>query len=176
MNSDFNDKFKDELPHLWRFAFRLSRSEDVAEDLVQRAMLRGLEKRHQYVSGTSLRSWLFSIVHSIWKNELRSETIRKNYAFSVSEDEIEQAYTCQAEHSRLLIEVVQQVDRLPEAQRNVLILVCVEGYSYKEAADILDIPVGTVMSRLARARLTVGEAFSTQDNASNEFRVNQDEN
>ena len=158
IQSSFYDQLQEELPHLWRFAYRLTCSQDFAEDLVQRAVLRAIEKQHQYQVGTKLRSWLFTIVHSIWKNELRSTLIRKNYAFSAAQESRE-SYSCTGESSQMLQEVTQQVDQLPEAQRTVLLLVCVEGYSYQETADILDIPVGTVMSRLSRARMTIGKHF-----------------
>lgn len=158
-NNSFSSQLKHQLPHMWRFALRLTRSKDVAEDLVQKSALRALEKRHQYKEGTELKSWLFKIQHTIWKNDLRSTAIRQQYAINLMNNENEANATHDAETHLLFREVLKHTYALPEAQRLVLILVCVEGYSYKETADILDIAIGTVMSRLSRARLTIGAAF-----------------
>lgn len=164
MSEEFNSQFREELPHLWRFACRLCRSTDLAEDLVQRTVLRGLEKSHQFREGSNLRSWLFMIMHSIWKNDLRSSTIRDNRTFSLSDSTIDtQRSNEDPEASQLFYEVINSVNHLPDAQRDVILLVCVEGYSYQETADILDIAIGTVMSRLARARLVIGEQFIAKD-------------
>jgi len=175
MKNRFNDSIQEELPSLWRFAYRLTCSQDFAEDLVQRTVLRGLEKQHQYQVGTKLRSWLFAIMHSIWKNELRSTMIRKNYAFSLKQEATEH-YDCVGESSQMLREVKEQVDLLPEAQRTVLLLVSVEGYSYKEAAEILDIAVGTVMSRLSRARMTIGKHFINDEKSAKTMTGVKNEN
>lgn len=159
MKPTFSQQLEQELPHLWRFAWRLSYMQDIAEDLVQRTALRALEKRHQFQEGSNLRSWTFRIMHSIWKNELRSRAIRQEVSFSPVHEEVAPDGTI---NQQLLREVLVSVNALPEAQRLVMLLICVEGYSYNETADILDIPLGTVMSRLARARLTVGQRFSSQ--------------
>jgi len=175
MKNSFNESLQEELPNLWRFAYRLTCSQDFAEDLVQRAVLRGIEKQHQYKIGTQLRSWLFSIMHSIWKNELRSTMIRKSYAFSVTQEEAGH-YECVGESSKMLQEVREQVDLLPEAQRTVLLLVSVEGYSYKEAAEILDVAVGTIMSRLSRARMTIGQHFINDEKSAKTITGEKHEN
>lgn len=166
MNKRFTDQFRDELPYLWRFGLRLSASHEMAEELVQKTILRALEKRKQFASGTNLRSWLFTILHSIWKNELRAQAIRKNVSFNTAEVEGVASDAIAADTTLFLKEVLKQVNNLAEAQRTVMILVCVEGYSYKEVGEILEIPVGTVMSRLARARLKIGSLFTEIDQSS----------
>jgi RNA polymerase sigma-70 factor, ECF subfamily len=153
------------LPKLWRFALRLTRHHDDAQDLVQRTCLRALERQHQWHPQGSPLSWLYAILHSIWLNEMRSR--RLHPVASLSEDEgdalaAEPAASHGADPQALLFfrQVVQAVDALPEAQRVVMLLVAVEGLSYREAADVLGVPVGTVMSRLSRARVVIGERFS----------------
>ena len=158
---------EEELPALWRFALKLTADQDDAADLVQRTCLRALEQRASYDAQGKLRSWLFRIEHRIWLNELRSRKIRDNRSFSYSAD-LEQPDSAvdesavtspqmpTPEGNVLLHQVYKVVDGLSENQRIVMILVCIEGFSYAEAAIVLDIPVGTVMSRLARARVAIG--------------------
>lgn len=159
MSDNVADNLQDEMPHLWRFALRLSSSTANAEDLVQKTVVRALERQHQFALGSRLRSWLYSIMHSIWKNELRSAALREQSSLHIDDY---QSYAIEESHSeelQLFSQVIVKVNQLPEAQRTVMLLVCVEGHSYQEVADILDIAIGTVMSRLARARLTIGEQF-----------------
>jgi RNA polymerase sigma-70 factor, ECF subfamily len=150
------------LPRLWRFALRLAGDKHDAEDLVQRACMRALERRHQLQAGTVILSWLFSIMHTVWLNEVRARKVRNHASLQWDEELTEtlvDSASVDPETNALYQQVIAAVARLPEAQRAVMLLVAVEGLSYREAADILSIPVGTVMSRLARARLTIGEAF-----------------
>ena len=162
-----DDELQTQLPHLlprlWRFALRLTRNAHDAQDLVQRSCVRALERRAQWQPGTALLSWLFAIEHSIWLNDLRSAQRRRTGSLdgeALSEDEASLASPDgnpeQGLHYR---QVVMAVEALPEAQRVVMLLVAVEGFSYREAADVLAVPIGTVMSRLARARATVGQRF-----------------
>lgn len=154
-----------ELDSLWRFALKLTTSRDDAADLVQRTCLRALEQRDSYRAQGKLRNWLFRIEHRIWLNELRSRQIRNHRSFTpglVAEDDVLAAeHSIESpdnpENNLLLHQVADAVESLPEAQRLVMVLVNVEGFSYREAAEILDTPIGTVMSRLARARIAVGK-------------------
>ena len=150
------------LPRLWLFALRLTRDEADAKDLVQRCCLRALEKRGQWQPGTTLLSWLFKILHSIWINELRSAQRRREGNLGsdgVVDDLPDPNPSGDPERRLLLRQIVEAVQALPEAQRVVMVLVEVEGFSYREAADLLEIPIGTVMSRLARARISIGQRF-----------------
>jgi RNA polymerase sigma-70 factor, ECF subfamily len=150
------------LPRLWRFALRLTKHQADAEDLVQRSYVRALERRHQWQSGTSLISWVFAIMHSIWMNELRSAQRRREGTLGADQDFddlVEPSASADPEYKLMCKQVIQAVQELPEAQRVVMTLVAVEGLSYREAADVLDVPIGTVMSRLARARLSIGQRF-----------------
>jgi RNA polymerase sigma-70 factor (ECF subfamily) len=155
----------DLLPRLWRFALRLTGDQHTAEDLVQRSCVRGLERRHQLQPGTSPCSWMFSIVHSVWLNEVRARQIRR-YASMQWNDELAETIPDESpvdpEQDLMHRQIIEAVEKLPDAQRAVMLLVAVEGLSYKEAAEALGIPMGTVMSRLARARLTIGQAFARE--------------
>jgi RNA polymerase sigma-70 factor, ECF subfamily len=162
VNDPLQRELPDLLPRLWRFAMRLTRDPADAQDLVQRCCLRALEKRAQWQPGTALLSWLFKILHSIWINELRSLQRRREGNLNGEggmDDFADPSQSGDPEQRLLLRQVVQAVEALPEAQRVVMVLVEVEGFSYREAADVLDIPIGTVMSRLARARISVGQRF-----------------
>jgi RNA polymerase sigma-70 factor, ECF subfamily len=161
MNDALQSELPRLLPRLWRFALRLTRNPADAEDLVQRTCVRALERRAQWQPGSVLLSWLFAIMQSIWLNQLRS--VQRRREGSISDDDFADvefaASTGDPEHLLLCRQVFEAVESLPEAQRDVMLLVAVEGFGYQEAADILEVPIGTVMSRLARARLTVGERF-----------------
>lgn len=153
---------------LWRFACRLTRNNNDAADLVQKTCVRALERAYQFDGSSKVLSWLFKIQHSIWVNELKKQQRYLKVFDSTSiEDKADRGVANDSEQvhaSILLKQVFHSVDQLPEAQRVVMILVCVEDMSYKETANILDIPIGTVMSRLAAARLTIGQRFSKSEN------------
>ena len=161
------------LPRLWRFAARLARDPHDAEDLVQRACVRALERRQQLQPGTAPLSWMYSIMHSVWLNEVRARRIRSRAGMEWNDevaDSIPDPSGASPEMDTLHRQVIAAVERLPDAQRTVMLLVAVEGLSYREAAEVLDVPVGTVMSRLARARLTIGETFGTRNCAAMPMR------
>lgn len=139
------------MPRLWRYALVLARNRDDAADLAQATALRALERAEQYQAGTRLDRWCFAILTSIWRNELRSRAIRRGEGVIPVEDANLRADD-NADVNILAGEVLSSMSTLPEAQRETLFLVYVEGYSYAEAATTLEIPVGTVMSRLASGR------------------------
>ncbi|VVD67445.1 RNA polymerase sigma 70 [Pandoraea eparura] len=150
------------LPRLWAFALRVTGDRHDAEDLVQRACLHGLERVHQWQPGTSALSWMYRIVHTTWINEIRARRVRSRGSLAWDDADVEAIPDLQASTPEDLAsyhQVFGAVDRLPEAQRLVVLLVAVEGLSYQEAALVLDVPIGTVMSRLSRARRTVGDQF-----------------
>jgi RNA polymerase sigma-70 factor, ECF subfamily len=150
------------LPRLWRFALRLARDQNDAEDLVQRACLRALERGHQLQPGTSALSWMFSIVHSVWLNEVRARRLRSRVGQPWTDeldDTLADVSTADPALNVLHQQIIDAVGQLPDAQRAVMLLVAVEGLSYRDAADALEIPIGTIMSRLARARLTISQSL-----------------
>ncbi len=145
------------LARLWRYGLVLSGNRDVAPDLVQATCLRALERADQFIPGTRLDRWLFTILHSIWLNELRARRIRLGGGFVDPETLVAPGGAEQIEANIFVGEVLREVQGLPEAQRATVFLVYVEGLTYREAAEVLDVPIGTVMSRLAAARLTLGK-------------------
>jgi RNA polymerase sigma-70 factor, ECF subfamily len=153
------------LPRLWRFALRLTGDKHEAEDLVQRTCVRALERQHQLQPGSSTLSWLFAIMHSVWLNEVRARRIHSRGSIQLTDELAETVADPLASDPETCVlhqQIIRAVSRLPDAQRTVMLLVAVEGMSYREAAGVLEVPIGTVMSRLARARLTIGEALGTR--------------
>ncbi|ORM65489.1 RNA polymerase subunit sigma-24 [Pantoea rodasii] len=146
------------LARMWRYAMVLSRNRDVAEELVQSTCVRALERSAQYAPGTRIDRWLFSVLHSVWINELRAQRVRMGQGFVASDELLAPDNQQQNEQRRQYAKVMQRVGQLPEAQRNAVFLVYVEGFTYQEAADTLAVPIGTIMSRLAAARNTLASA------------------
>ena len=148
------------LPELRRFAHGLTCDRDTADDLTQATLERALSKSSAWDSSRPLKSWVFKIAKNIWLDQLRVQKVRANTE-DIDDEEINIAddNLADMDTTHELREVTERMRELPEDQRAVLVLVAVEGYSYKEAAELLDIPVGTVMSRLSRARKTLIEHF-----------------
>ena len=140
------------LARLWRYGLILAGSRDAADDLVQATCLRAIERSHQFTPGTRLDRWLFSILHSIWLNEIRAARYRRGEGLVDAETALVFDGIKEIETNILAGQVLTRVQNLPEAQRETLFLVYVEGLTYREAAAVLDVPIGTVMSRLAGAR------------------------
>ena len=167
----FSDQLIAVLPRLRRFAAGLTRSASEADDLVQAACERALAREHQFQEGTRFDSWMFRIVQTIWIDQLRARDTRKEDG-EIAEDRLGTDEPVRRVEARLaLSEVRRAVSLLPPDQRATLMLVTVEGLSYKQAADVAGVPVGTIMSRLARARIAlqqlleagVGERRSASD-------------
>ncbi|KQQ86454.1 RNA polymerase sigma factor [Massilia sp. Leaf139] len=149
------------LPRMRRFARSLTFHREDADDLVQLALERALGRSEQYSAGTRLDSWLFRIVRNAWVDEVRSR-VRRSDLFA-PEEEGEQVGHDAIEAHQQRMAVQKAMSMLSEEHRVVVALVLVDGLPYKEAAQVLDIPLGTLTSRLARAR----EALQTllQDEA-----------
>lgn len=146
---------------MWRYGLVLSRNREVAEELVQSTCVRALEKSAQFTPGTRIDSWLFTILHSIWISEVRARRVRLGQGF-VESDELLAPDTNEQDEARLHYgKIMQYVSALPEAQRNAVFLVYVEGFTYQEAADTLSVPIGTIMSRLATARAKIVQLIHT---------------
>jgi RNA polymerase sigma-70 factor, ECF subfamily len=144
------------LARLWRYALVLSGARDVAEDLVQAVCLRAIERADQFEAGSNLDRWLFSILRSTWLNELRAGRVRMGGGFVDASEALVFDGARDIETNIAASQVLTAVGRLPEAQREVVLLVYVEGLTYKEASEVMGIPIGTVMSRLAAVRLALG--------------------
>lgn len=150
------------LPRIWRYAFSLTGTRDGADDLSQAVGLRAIEQAAKFKPGTDLDRWLFRMTHNLWISELRRDRVRQQGGMTmVDVDEIPNRQQ-DPERSYDRRELLKSVLDLPEAQRVTVVLVYIEGYSYKDAAEILGIPIGTVMSRLATARASLGRRFGKQ--------------
>jgi RNA polymerase sigma factor (sigma-70 family) len=145
------------LPRLWRYALVLSKARDAADDLVQATCLRAIERADQFVPGTRVDRWLFAILRSIWLNEIRSQRIREGGGFVDAEDALTTDGVREIEMNITASTVLRAVGRLPEAQRETILLVYGEGYSYAEAAAALGVPIGTIMSRLSAGRAALAK-------------------
>jgi RNA polymerase sigma-70 factor (ECF subfamily) len=161
VRSRFGDQLVAVLPRLRRFARGLAGSASEADDLVQAACERALARAHQFQEGTRFDSWMFRIVQTIWIDQLRARDVRKEGG-DVEDERLGSDAAVRSVEARLaLSEVRRAVDRLPAEQRSVLMLVTVEGLSYKEAAEVAGVPVGTIMSRLARARIALQQQLES---------------
>ena len=151
--TDPNEELVTLLPRLRRFARALTRNVHDADDLVQLALERALARKDQRKRDSPLVSWMFGIVRNAWIDELRARA-RNQRVFageSAGHDVGDPGQTDQAE----LLSVQDAMTRLPEEQRLAVALVLIEGLSYKEAAHVMDVPIGTLTSRLARGRETL---------------------
>jgi RNA polymerase sigma-70 factor, ECF subfamily len=143
------------IPRLRRYARVLTGEASRADDLVQDTLARGWEKRRMWRSGSDLRAWLFTIMHNVYVNQLA--VVKRDAAnVSIDADPADPAWQLPVRANQIdrveLLELMQQIRRLSADQREVLLLAAVEELRYEEIAAILSIPVGTVMSRLSRAR------------------------
>jgi len=137
----FEDNLLEHIDSLFNFAFRLTRNREQAEDLVQEASLRGFKAYHKFVEGTNFKAWMFTILRNTFVNEYEEvENFVSLPEFTGFEEE-------------LFSEALQQsIDQLPEELRSTIMLFYVEQLSYKEIAEVMKCPIGTVMSRLFMAR------------------------
>lgn len=162
MSVDIHDELVHLLPRLRRFALTLTRSSSNADDLVQSAIERALGARRQWEAGTRLDSWVFRIMQNLWIDETRGAGRRPRL--------IELEADWEGEDGRRTVGVRAELRRVSEAfselpldQQEVMALVVIEGASYKDAARILGIPTGTVMSRISRARAHINARIGDLD-------------
>lgn len=149
------------LPRLRRFARTLTGAPDTADDLVQGACERALRGESGFIPGTRLDSWMFRIIRNLW-----IDTRRQGNARGGMHEPLDAAETVVGTDGRVnaqarlhLGEVERALLRLPLEQREVVVLICVEELPYREASELLGVPMGTLMSRLSRARLALGRQF-----------------
>jgi RNA polymerase sigma-70 factor (ECF subfamily) len=149
--ADIYRRIEEEIPRLRRYARALTRDVTAADDLVQDCLARALSKVHLWQEGTDLRAWLFTILHNQYVNHVR-RAVREGTAVGLSESE--PSLTSQPNQNKRLElrDLERAIAKLPEEQRAVLLLVGLEGMRYEEVAVVLDVPVGTIRSRLSRGR------------------------
>ena len=154
-------------PRVWRYALSLTGSRPEADDLAQAACLRAMERADQFQPDSHLDRWVFRIAHNLWVTEVRHRQVRGgNGLVGIETAEIVDP-TQDSDVRQERRELLQAVLHLPEVQRQAVVLVYVEGYSYRDAAMILDVPVGTLMSRLAAARAVLAQKFRTEKGGRN---------
>jgi len=151
MMNDFHHRLEREVPRLRRYARALTRNAVRADDLVQETLVRALHKEHLWQRGTDLRAWLFTIMHNQNVNEIR-RAIRDDATVDLENCSAILIARTDPTASRQLRELDHALAQLPEEQRQVILLVGLEGVSYEDAAAILDVPIGTIRSRLSRGR------------------------
>lgn len=149
--SEFNGLVEREIPRLRRYARALTRSADRADDLVQETLLRAISKSHLWQAGTDIRAWLFTIMHNHYVNMVR-RAMRDDATVDIEQMSASLVANTDPTASSQLRELEQSLARLPGEQREVILLVGLEGMSYETAAQVLSVPVGTVRSRLSRGR------------------------
>lgn len=148
------------IPRLRRYARVLLRGNvQAADDLVQDCLERALSRLHRWRAGTDLRAWLFTIMHNVFVNQVRQSSNGPQFVELGEEDH--KSGTTTAESDVTLRELQCAVASLSPDQREILVLVSLEGLRYQEVAEILGIPEGTVMSRLSRARNQLRTTLAT---------------
>lgn len=157
--SDFLDQLEACVPALRRYARALTRNADLADDLVQDCLERAISRRGLFRPTGPVRAWLFTILLNLHRNARRSSHRRGE---TVDIDTVPEASTPAPQPGHIaLAEMARAIDILPLEQKEALLLVALEGLPYAEAAAILKIPLGTLMSRLGRARATLRIATGT---------------
>lgn len=160
MSENIRSQMIEFLPRLRRFAYALTRNMELADDLVQDTCERALARSDQWQPGTRLDSWMYRIAQNIWFDAGRASKVRGEQAELADIAEVAGSDGRDVTETRLtLTAVFDTIEKLPRDQQVLVALVCVDGLSYKEAADTLNLPIGTVMSRLSRARQSIANAL-----------------
>src|SRR6476469_7771657 len=149
MADDYARLLEEQIPALRRYAFALVRDHDVADDLVQDSLERALSRRYLRHPKGDLRAWLFTILRNLYISAYRT---RKRRDIWTTIEEAQSSIEPEQEAGLQAHDVLAAIDQLPEEQKSLLLLISVEDLSYEQAARVLAMPIGTVMSRLFRAR------------------------
>jgi RNA polymerase sigma-70 factor (ECF subfamily) len=149
--SEFHELIKQQIPRLRRYARALTRNRERADDLVQDTLGRALIKEEFWQRGTNIKAWLFTIMHNQKVNNIR-RNVRESGAINIEGISVALPATTDPTASRQMFELERALAQLPLEQRQVILLVGLEGMSYEHTAGILSVPIGTVRSRLSRGR------------------------
>jgi RNA polymerase sigma-70 factor, ECF subfamily len=163
MQPDLKHALAELMPRLRRFGLALTGSPADADDLVQAAYERALQRSAQLRSESRLDAWVYSIMRNLWTDERRARRLRYHESMEAAAEVVGEHGEAVVEGRITLAAVRRSLAELPEEQRTVLVLVCVDGLSYKQTAATLDIPIGTVMSRLARGRQALHDKIAGRD-------------
>ncbi len=154
----------DLLPRLRRFAYSLTGNQDDADDLCQATTEKVLKNADKWNDNKQFDHWVFRIAKNLWIDQFRAKKVRgHNIDIDSITENLNELSHNEPETNLLLRQVLSKMEDLTEDQRLLIGLIAIEGYSYKDAADILEIPVGTVMSRLSRARTVLVSAINLKD-------------
>ena len=159
-DADFGEQVGTLLPRLRRFARALTRHPQDADDLVQLAVERALTRSTQWRPDSSLTNWMLAIVRNAWIDETRSR--RRRDAVLVPENEAAEVGDTGTDRDIEWWSIQSALDGLPEEQRLAVALVLIEGLSYREAAQVMEVPIGTLTSRLARGRMALQSMLADQ--------------
>jgi RNA polymerase sigma-70 factor, ECF subfamily len=152
---------EESIPSLRRYAWSLLRDKNDADDLVQDCLVRALDRMDSLRSDSDLRAWLFTIMHNIFAS--RWKRVRNRARLVAEHTETEAIIAAPQQASVEIRDVLRGLDTLPVEQREVILLVAVEGFHYDEVAQMLGIPIGTVMSRLSRGRDRLSQFVQGQE-------------
>ncbi|MCF6317472.1 MAG: RNA polymerase sigma factor [Marinosulfonomonas sp.] len=155
----FRNQLQQCLPDLWRYAYALTRDRHMADDLVQDCAERALRKRDLWQQTGALKPWLMKMLLNLYKNQLRAHS-RRPHLVAIDDMHHDPAAPDALEQKLALSQTARAMGQLPEDQREALLLVVLGGVSYKQAAEALNVPLGTLMSRLGRARAKLREMMA----------------
>ena len=148
---EFRNQLQDCLPDLWRYAYALTRDRNLADDLVQDCAERALRKRDLWKQTGALKPWLMKMLLNLYRNQLRTQS-RRPQLVAMDDMHHDPAAPDALDQKLALSQTARAMQKLPDDQREALLLIVLGGVSYKQASEALNVPLGTLMSRLGRAR------------------------
>lgn len=160
-DTDFKQILAETVPHLRAFARSLCGRPDLADDLVQEAMLKAWAARERFEKGSNMRAWTFTILRNVYISQMRRKKFTGDYDELVAEKQL--AAPAHQEGPLALQDLQYALNQLPENQREAIILVGAGGFAYDEAANICGCAVGTIKSRVSRARRTLEGVIESGD-------------
>ena len=150
------------LPRLRRFSYGLTGNMDDADDLLQEACAKAIENADSWKAGSRLDSWMYRIIQNTWKDNRRRQSVRTRNSEDLQRHLDQRVDSEQQIENRMTLEAVRlAMNQLPDEQRIIVTMTCLEGISYKQVAEILEVPLGTVMSRLSRGRRAIQRILET---------------
>jgi RNA polymerase sigma-70 factor (ECF subfamily) len=160
--NDFGRLLEKEIPRLRRYARALTHDVSRADDLVQDTLFRAIAKQHFWQCGTNLRAWLITLVHNQNVNSVR-RSMREGITVEIDETWPARTAATDPTWGLSLRDLDRALARIPEERRRVILLIGLEGIRYEEAATILDVPIGTIRSRLSRGRESLRKLMDRRD-------------
>src|SRR5215216_3536089 len=160
--TDFAGLLEEQILRLRRYAVALTRNQDKADDLVQGTLVRAIAKQHLFKPDTNLRAWLFTLLHNQHVNHVR-RSASQGVSIDIDDAASELVAVTDPTASRQLTELDHALGKLPIEQRQVILMVGLEGMAYEEVAAILMVPIGTVRSRLSRGRSALRHLMGVEE-------------